>query len=112
MELCDRCRGEFEHFYELAKAKGYRDGYMEGLSLFTKEIAAVNVMRPVVITMPRKEEVMKNFITDESGQDLVEYALLLVFIALIVIAALPHLGQTVSNVFSNAASALNSKAGS
>jgi Flp pilus assembly pilin Flp len=55
---------------------------------------------------------MKRLITETTGQDLVEYALLLVFIALIVIAALPHLGMTVSNVFSNAASALQSKAGS
>jgi Flp pilus assembly pilin Flp len=36
----------------------------------------------------------------------VEYALLLVFIALIVITALPNLGKTVSNVFSNTISGL------
>jgi pilus assembly protein Flp/PilA len=48
------------------------------------------------------------FLTQEEGQDLVEYALLLVFIALIVITALPNLGKTVSNVFSNATSVLQS----
>ena len=53
-------------------------------------------------------ELIKRFIEQEEGQDLVEYALLLVFIALIVIAALPNLGKTVSNVFSNATSALQS----
>ena len=45
-------------------------------------------------------EMIKRFVQEEEGQDLVEYALLLVFIALIVIAALPNLGKTVSNVFS------------
>jgi pilus assembly protein Flp/PilA len=53
-------------------------------------------------------ELIKRFIEQEEGQDLVEYALLLVFIALIVIAALPNLGKTVSNVFSNATSVLQS----
>ena len=53
-------------------------------------------------------EDIKRFLKDDEGQDLVEYALLLVFIALIVIAALPSLGQTISNVFSNATSALQS----
>jgi pilus assembly protein Flp/PilA len=53
-------------------------------------------------------DLLKRFIKEEEGQDLVEYALLLVFIALIVIAALPNLGKTVSNVFSNAASVLQS----
>lgn len=49
---------------------------------------------------------MKTFLKDETAQDLVEYALLLVFMALIVISALPHLGKTVSNVFSNTTSVL------
>ena len=52
-------------------------------------------------------QLIKRFVEQEEGQDLVEYALLLVFIALIVIAALPNLGKTVSNVFSNATSALS-----
>ena len=53
-------------------------------------------------------ELVKRFVKEEEGQDLVEYALLLVFIALIVIAALPGLGKTVSNVFSNTTSVLQS----
>lgn len=44
---------------------------------------------------------------DESGQGLVEYALILVLIAIIVIAALTFLGGEVSTVFSNIASSLN-----
>jgi pilus assembly protein Flp/PilA len=53
-------------------------------------------------------ELFKRFFEEEEGQDLVEYALLLVFIALIVISALPSLGKTVSNVFSNTTSVLQS----
>lgn len=40
---------------------------------------------------------------EESGQDLTEYALLLVLIALVAIASITTVGQAVSNVFSNAA---------
>ena len=53
-------------------------------------------------------ELMKNFIRDEEGQDLVEYALLLVFLALAAIAVLPTLGKAVNNVFSQSASSLTS----
>ena len=51
---------------------------------------------------------MKLFLRAEEGQDLVEYALLLVFLALAAIAALPTLGKAVSNVFVNAAEVLTS----
>ena len=49
---------------------------------------------------------MKKFISDERGQDLVEYALLLVFIALAAIAVLPTLSSAINNVFSQSASSL------
>jgi pilus assembly protein Flp/PilA len=49
---------------------------------------------------------LKDFLKDESGQDLVEYALVLVFIALAAIAVLPMLGKAVNNVFSQSASTL------
>src|SRR5919108_5000000 len=42
----------------------------------------------------------------EEGQDLVEYALLLVFLALAAITVLPTLGQAVNTVFSQSASTL------
>jgi pilus assembly protein Flp/PilA len=51
---------------------------------------------------------VKRFIKEEQGQDLVEYALLLVFLALAAIAVLPTLGQAVNNVFSQSASTLTS----
>ncbi len=53
-------------------------------------------------------ELMKRFMTQEEGQDLVEYALLLVFLALAAIAILPTLGKAVNNVFSQSASTLTS----
>ncbi|MFQ5890297.1 MAG: Flp family type IVb pilin [Gemmatimonadota bacterium] len=37
--------------------------------------------------------------TDESGQDLAEYAILLALIAIVVIAAVRLLGPTIRNVF-------------
>ncbi|HHH42167.1 MAG TPA: Flp family type IVb pilin [Chloroflexi bacterium] len=43
---------------------------------------------------------------DQRGQGLVEYALLLVLVALVVIAILALLGPTVGNVFSNLVSML------
>ena len=52
-------------------------------------------------------KLMKNFIRDEEGQDLVEYALLLVFLALAAIAILPTLGSSVNRVFSQSNSTLN-----
>ena len=51
-------------------------------------------------------ELIKRFVKDEEGQDLVEYALLLVFLALAAIAVLPFLGKAVNNVFSASGSTL------
>ena len=47
------------------------------------------------------------FVRDEEGQDLVEYAMLLAFIALIAIAGVRTLGTTVNMFFSNVATSLN-----
>jgi len=44
--------------------------------------------------------------TEEDGQDLTEYALLLVMIALVGAALLGSVGNTVNNVFSNTNSQL------
>ena len=51
---------------------------------------------------------LKQFLQEEAGQDLVEYALLLVFLALAAITVLPTLGKVVNNVFSQSASTLTS----
>ena len=52
-------------------------------------------------------ELLKNFWKEEEGQDLVEYALLLVFIALVVMVALTGLGNQVNSVFLSATTALS-----
>ena len=44
---------------------------------------------------------------EEEGQDLTEYGLLLLFIALISIAVIQGLGSIIENVFSNASSSLS-----
>lgn len=44
--------------------------------------------------------------TSEKGQGLVEYALIIIFIAIVVIIALQLLGPTLGNTFSNISSTL------
>jgi pilus assembly protein Flp/PilA len=51
---------------------------------------------------------LKRLWQDEQGQDLVEYALLLVLIALAAAATLQTVGASIVNVFSNANTALTS----
>jgi len=51
---------------------------------------------------------LKRLWKEEDGQDLTEYALLMVLIALVAIVSMQTLGQTISNVFSNAAVNLTS----
>lgn len=55
-------------------------------------------------------EIIKRFIREEEGQDLVEYALLLAFLALAAIVALPTLGNVVNNLFTQSASTLEAGA--
>jgi len=49
------------------------------------------------------QNLLKRLWQDEQGQDLTEYALLLVLIALVAVTTMKTLGQAVSNVFANAA---------
>ena len=49
---------------------------------------------------------LRNFFAREEGQGLVEYALILVLIAIVVIGILTMLGTKVSTVFSNVNSGL------
>jgi Flp pilus assembly pilin Flp len=70
------------------------------------------IWRPKIITrrirpmLKLATTMLKDIMKDEPGQDLVEYALLLVFLALAAIAVLPTLGKAVNNVFSQSASTL------
>ena len=50
---------------------------------------------------------LKRFWTEESGQGLVEYALILFLIAIVVIVALTTLGKKTNNVFTNVSNAIN-----
>jgi len=50
--------------------------------------------------------IVKRLWREEKGQDLTEYALLMVLIALVAIASIQKIGTTISNVFSNAATNL------
>jgi pilus assembly protein Flp/PilA len=52
---------------------------------------------------------LRNFFAREEGQGLVEYALILVLIAIVVIGILTVLGNQVSTVFSNINSGLNNQ---
>jgi pilus assembly protein Flp/PilA len=47
-------------------------------------------------------KLFKNFIREEEGQDLVEYALLLALLALAAILALKQLGSAINTVFVSA----------
>ena len=52
--------------------------------------------------------IMKRLWKDEEGQDLVEYGLLLLLVALAAIASMRVIGNAISNIFSSAASNLTS----
>jgi Flp pilus assembly pilin Flp len=52
-------------------------------------------------------DLMKRFIREEEGQDLVEYALLLTLIALTLVAAITGLRNAINTVFTNAATTLS-----
>jgi pilus assembly protein Flp/PilA len=52
------------------------------------------------------KEIVLRLYREDAGQDLTEYALLLVLVALVAIATMQTLGSTISGVFGNAASNL------
>ena len=45
------------------------------------------------------KEFFKSFVNDESGQDLIEYALLAGFISLVAVVAITSVGQGVNGVY-------------
>ncbi len=53
------------------------------------------------------KQLINRFIREEEGQDLIEYALLIVFIALIVVAALGPLGSAISGVYGSIKTSLS-----
>ena len=57
--------------------------------------------------LPPMFNAIKRFWNDESGQGLVEYALILFLVAIVVIVALTTLGKKANNVFQNVSNAIN-----
>ena len=53
------------------------------------------------------KQLIARFVREESGQDLIEYAFLAVFIALVVILGLQAVGTAVNNKMSSIASQLS-----
>jgi pilus assembly protein Flp/PilA len=51
--------------------------------------------------------IVKSFVRNEEGQDLLEYALLVALIALVAMAAVQAAGGSVSTIFNSIASQLN-----
>ena len=45
------------------------------------------------------KQIFKSFVNDESGQDLIEYALLAGFISLVAVVAITQVGTGVNNVY-------------
>ena len=57
------------------------------------------------------KELMKTFASEESGQGLVEYALIVVLIAVVAVTALTTLGGKVSDIFGNITTKLSTSGG-
>lgn len=56
--------------------------------------------------MNSTKRLLKSLWKDESGQDLIEYALIAAFIALAAIGAMTKLGNAISNEFNNLSNSL------
>jgi Flp pilus assembly pilin Flp len=52
-------------------------------------------------------ELLRNVWTDDEGQDIAEYAVMLAVILVIVVGTIRLIGTNANNVFSNAASSLS-----
>ena len=57
------------------------------------------------------KELMKTFASEESGQGLVEYALIVVLIAVVAVAALQTLGGKVKGIFNDISTNLSTSGG-
>jgi pilus assembly protein Flp/PilA len=55
----------------------------------------------------RRYTMLRSFFAKEEGQGLVEYALILVLIAVVVIGALTLLGSNINNLFTEVAGTIN-----
>lgn len=53
---------------------------------------------------------VRNFVRQEDGQDLIEYALIVALISLVAVVALTNAGSAVNTIFQNIVSALQNAA--
>jgi pilus assembly protein Flp/PilA len=58
--------------------------------------------------MKNYREALKNLLKDDSGQDLIEYALVAGLISLAAATLLPGIGSSISSVFNNISTSLTS----
>ena len=83
---------------------------MASKMLNTEARKRVNVSLPATKILTREENTMKKLLMrlwkDEEGQDLVEYALLLVLLSLAAVGALNGLATAINGTFSNASTKL------
>jgi len=77
------------------------------LALFSSPCKIKAILRDLFRKFKRKEITTMLFSPKEKGQGLVEYALILVLVAIVVIAALMILGPIIGNVFSKVNSSLS-----
>jgi len=59
----------------------------------------------------KEEKLMKKFLKDESGQTILEYALIIAVLVLVIIAAIPDLRDAVLGVFGGVEAELESAPG-
>jgi Flp pilus assembly pilin Flp len=62
--------------------------------------------RGSVFLEARMSELIRRFWTDEQGQDIAEYAVMLAVILVLVVGTVRLIGSNANNVFSNAASSI------
>jgi pilus assembly protein Flp/PilA len=74
---------------------------------FYRETGKIIISQEPTEKSQRKENITMLFAPKEKGQGLVEYALILVLVAIVVIAALIVLGPMIGNVFSKVNSSLS-----
>ena len=58
--------------------------------------------------MGKEEKLVKKFLKDESGQTILEYALIIAVLVLVIIAAIPDLREAVTGVFDKVGTGLES----
>ncbi len=69
------------------------------------------VSREMTHTMRQLTTLALRFVRDEDGQDLIEYALLATFVALVAIAGATLLGTALNNWYGQVAARVNTAAG-